>query len=340
MKHKLSVIVPVYNVENYLGQCLESILNQTLQDIEIICINDGSKDSSKDIISKYKSRDKRITQIDKANGGYGCACNTGLKLAKGEYISIIEPDDFIDNRMFEDLYNLAIKNDADIVKSPFYEYKDSADGREPEISKINWSEEYNMPEGVFRINDCTQLMYFHPSIWSCIYKKSFLAKHKISFIEAKGAGWVDNPFQVQTLCLAKRIVYTDTAYYHYRLTNPASSSNIINISNPFDRSDEIHDFLTKNKINDKNLFAHLYKRELSYIEKVLSGIAPELFDFTCSKINEMTIRMNESILFESKYINEEEKRIYEQCRSKDGIRNLMEKIKTKKESIKVMHFAD
>ncbi len=326
MKHKISVIVPVYNVENYLAQCIESIINQTLRDIEIICINDGSSDSSKEILEKFQNEDKRIIIINKTNGGYGSSCNAGINLAKGEYISIVESDDFIDKNMFEDLYNFAKENNADVVKSAYYEFKDE----DSEISKINWSKQYKMPEKTFQIKDCTQLVYFHPSIWSCIYKKTFLDKNNIRFVEAKGAGWADNPFQIQTLCLAKRIFYTDNAYYYYRLTNPASSSNIVNIKNPFDRSDEVHGFLDKNKIKDKNFYAHLYKREMSYIHIVLGGITPELFDFACEKINQMVKRMNKNILYQNKFVNDYEKWVYERCLSKDGILELTKRIQEQK----------
>lgn len=333
MDYKISVIIPVYNVEKYLAQCIESIINQTLKDIEIICINDGSTDLSKDILLKYKKQDERIIIIDKANGGYGSACNTGLRLARGKYISIIESDDFIDKNMFEDLYNIAIKYKTDIVKSAYYEYKDNTNT----ASKINWSKDYKMPQGVFKICDCTQLIYFHPSIWSCIYKKSFLDKNKIRFIEAKGAGWVDNPFQIQTLCLAKKIFYTDKAYYYYRLTNPNSSSNIVNIKNPFDRSDEIHKFLNEKKIEDKNLYAHLYKREMSYIDIILKGITSDLFDLAADKIFKMAKRMNKEVILNSKYVNDYEKSVYESCLSKTGILKLMKRLQEEKRNAVIVH---
>lgn len=331
MGYKVSVIVPVYNVENYLSQCLESIISQTLRDIEIICVNDGSKDSSKSILEKFQALDERIVVVNKANGGYGCACNTGLRLARGEYVSIIESDDFIDNTMFEDLYNLADKNKADIVKSAFYEYSEVAD------NKINWSEQYKMPESVCRIKDCPQFLYFHPSIWSCIYRREFLKKNNISFVEAKGAGWADNPFQVQTLCLAEKIVYTDKPYYHYRLTNPASSSNIVNISNPFDRSDEVHAFLESRKVNDRNLLAHLYKREFSYIDIVLSGVSPELFDHACDKIFAMISRMQKGIIEENKFVNDYERWVYGLCQSRAGIQTLMNEIRSRRKGVEVVH---
>lgn len=333
MIYKVSVIVPVYNVQNYLTQCLESILNQTLKDIEIICINDGSTDSSTEILNNFQKEDERVIVVNKSNGGYGSSCNMGLRLARGEYISIVESDDYIDKNMLEDLYNLAKKNNTDVVKSAYYEYRDD----EKDISKINWSEQYNMPQGVFKIADCTQLVYFHPSIWSCIYRKSFLDKNNIRFVEAKGAGWADNPFQIQTLCLAQRIIYTDNAYYYYRLTNPTSSSNIVNIKNPFDRSDEVHEFLTSNKINDKNLYAHLYKREMSYIHIVLSGITSDLFDFACRKISEMIHRMNKEVLYSSKFVNDYEKYVYESCKSKSGIAELMKKIQQQNKTASVVN---
>ncbi len=339
MSYKISVVVPVYNVEKYLKQCLDSILNQTLEDIEIICINDGSKDSSDEILENYRRQDKRVIVVNKQNGGYGAACNTGLRLARGEFISIVEPDDFIDSKMYEDMYTLAVKNNVDIVKSAFYEYRDGANQEEETTTKINWNEIYNMPEKVFKIEDCSQLLYFHPSIWSCIYKREFLNKNNIRFVEATGAGWVDNPFQVQTLCLAESIYYTNNAYYYYRLTNPGSSSNIVNISNPFDRSDEVHSFLDSLKIKNKDLWAHLYKREFSYIHIVLCGINSDLFGFACEKIRDMILRMDENIIYNNELINDYEKNVFEKCHSESGIWSIMNKIKENGPNISVVNTA-
>ena len=119
---KISVLVPIYNVEKYLRECLDSLLNQTLVDVEFILINDGSKDNSLEIMKEYQSKDARFKIIDKENTGYGSSMNKGLDLASGEYIGIVESDDFIKKRMFEDLYNIAVKNDADMVKSDYFYY--------------------------------------------------------------------------------------------------------------------------------------------------------------------------------------------------------------------------
>ena len=119
---RVSVLVPIYNVEKFLPECLDSLVNQTLKDIEIICINDGSTDRSPQIIQEYAKKDKRIKVINKKNSGYGDSMNQGLKKAKGEYIGIVESDDFIDLDAFEKFYKIAKKYDCDVVKSNFYEY--------------------------------------------------------------------------------------------------------------------------------------------------------------------------------------------------------------------------
>ncbi len=331
MSIKVSVIIPVYNVEKYLSVCLESVLNQSLKDIEIICINDGSKDNSRKILEKYQVLDSRIIIIDKSNGGYGAACNCGLRLASGKYTAIVESDDFIDIEMLKDLYNMAESNGADIVKSAYYEYRDGIE--ENSSLKINWSNDYKMPENIFRIKDCPQFLYFHPSIWSCLYKTEFLKQNGICFVEAKGAGWADNPFQVKTLCRADKILYTDNAYYHYRITNPESSSTVVNINNPFDRSDEIHMFLDENSINDENLLAHLYKREFSYIDIVLACITPDLVNYAYDKIFALIRRMNEKIVNNNKYINDYEKRAYRECKTKEGLIRKMHEVKSRPDNI-------
>lgn len=337
--YKISVIVPVYNVENYLKQCLDSIVNQTMKEIEIICINDGSNDSSKSILDKYQKNDERIIVINRANRGYGAACNYGLKLARGKYCAIVEPDDFIDIHMYEEMYDLAETHNTDIVKSSFFESSDALDkDTYPTVNKIKWDNEYFMPTSVFKITEYPQFIYFHPSIWSCLFKTEFLRKNNISFIEAKGAGWVDNPFQVQTFCMAEKIYYTNNAYYYYRLTNPSSSSNIVNISNPFDRSDEIYSFLNSSNITNENILAHLYKREMGYIDIVLAGIASEYFDYACKRILNMVSHWDENIIYKNKFITLEEREKYESCKTTDSIKMLMNSLKQQKNSKTIVNF--
>ncbi len=117
---KVSVIVPVYNVEKYIEKCLDSLVNQTLEDIEIIIVNDGSKDDSVKIINKYLSKYKNIVYVEKQNGGLSDARNYGMKYAKGDYIAFLDSDDYVDETIYEKMYNKAIEENADFVECDFY----------------------------------------------------------------------------------------------------------------------------------------------------------------------------------------------------------------------------
>ncbi len=217
-KPKVSILVPIYNVEKYLAECLESIINQTLKDIEIICINDGSKDNSLQIIEEYARKDSRIKIIDKPNSGYGDSMNRGLELASGKYIGIVESDDVASNDMFESLYSLAITNDVDLVKSDFYYYysKKNQARHAGRISKKNVGR-------VFSVKDDTSVLSIVPSIWSGIYKREFLNENNIKFLPTPGASYQDTSFAFKTFIVARKMVFTNKAYLYYRQDNENSS---------------------------------------------------------------------------------------------------------------------
>ncbi len=125
---KVSIVIPVYNVQEYLTECMESVIGQTLKEIEIICVNDGSTDGSPEILERFAARDKRIVLIHRENGGYGCAVNEGMKRAAGEYVGIVEPDDYVPPDMYQDLYRTAKEYELDFVKADFYRFTTGADG--------------------------------------------------------------------------------------------------------------------------------------------------------------------------------------------------------------------
>jgi len=133
----VSIIVPVYNVEKYLEKCLESIINQTLKNLEIICVNDGSTDNSLQILEDYAKKDQRIKIINKKNRGSGAAKNTGMKNASGEYIGFVDSDDWVDLAMFEKLYNRAKSQKSDMVMCPIYIYDNVNQGSEYDLSYFN-----------------------------------------------------------------------------------------------------------------------------------------------------------------------------------------------------------
>lgn len=215
---KISVIVPVYNVEKYLTECIESICSQSLEDLEIICVNDGSTDNSLDILNDFAKQDKRIIVINKANSGYGHTINMGLNAATGEYIGIIESDDFADKNMFEDLYKLAKDNDADIAKGDWFNY----------WSKNKFARKNNRISSAkaFQLTNSKKdksLLRINPSVWSAVYKREFLNKYNIRFLETPGASYQDLAFSFKFFALAERVILTDKAYLYYRQDNMNSS---------------------------------------------------------------------------------------------------------------------
>ncbi len=225
---KVSIVIPIYNVEKYLRQCLDSVVSQTLKDIEIICVNDGSKDSSLDIIKEYAEKDERVKIIDKPNSGYGHSMNCGFDKAIGEYVGIVESDDYADENMFEDLYNEAKKFDVDVVKSGFYFYYSIPEERNvesPIASKAMCSRVF-CPSSDFKSHyEQAEFFNIKPTIWSAIYKNSFIKDNNIRFNETPGASFQDSSFNFKVWSLAKRVKLVENCYLHYRQDNEQSSVN-------------------------------------------------------------------------------------------------------------------
>ena len=219
---KVSIIIPTYNVEMYLVECMESVIHQTLKDIEIICINDGSTDGSLEILKSYAQKDDRIVLVDKENGGYGIAMNIGLEKATGEYIGIVEPDDFVKLDMYESLYQIAKDNDLDFVKADFYRFKRTdEDDMNMVYNRLSKNpEDYNK---VFNPSEDTDAIRYIMNTRSGIYKKEFIEKHHIRHNETPGASFQDNGFWFQTFIFATRAMIVDKPYYMNRRDNPNSS---------------------------------------------------------------------------------------------------------------------
>ena len=215
---KVSILVPIYNVEKYLRQCLDSLISQSLKDIEIICINDGSTDSSTDIINEYAKNDSRFKIITKKNSGYGDSMNQGIDMASGEFIGIVESDDWADADMFESLYNIAVKYKVDVVKSNFYFY--SGIGNTNKIfhlvSRVD-------SEKIINPLETNSVFFAQAAIWTGLYKKSFLNQNHIRFLPTPGASYQDTGFNFKVWASAKKAYLTNEAYLHYRIDNDNSS---------------------------------------------------------------------------------------------------------------------
>ena len=230
----VSLVVPIYNVADYLEQCLASIQSQSYTNLEIICLNDGSTDSSLALLEAHAARDGRIVIIDKENEGYGATCNRGIAAAHGLWVGIVEPDDYLEPTMVQELVDLIQANggedQVDIARSAYWRVfgnqKNGRAGVKAQVKNGAGFTEHRIPcayKGRVKpkhqpesIDQMAQLLLHHPAIWTALYRKEFLTQNNISFKEVPGAGWVDNPFLIASHCCGARLVYTDSALYNYR----------------------------------------------------------------------------------------------------------------------------
>ncbi|MBR0430865.1 glycosyltransferase [Candidatus Saccharibacteria bacterium] len=245
---RVSVLVPVYNVEEFLPECLDSLVSQTLKNIEIICINDGSKDNSLKILREYAEVDKRIIIINKENTGYGDSMNQGLKKARGEYIGIVESDDFIDKDAFDKLYKIARKNDAEIVKANFYEYYGNVK-KDKGLSKLFAADETGK---IINPREDNRIFYKPPCIWAAIYKNDFLKKNKIDFLPTPGASYQDTGFNLKVWSMARKAFFVKRAFLHYRQDN--SNSSVKDAGKIYcvkEEYDSVEEYLEKRNLMDE-----------------------------------------------------------------------------------------
>ncbi len=216
---KVSVILPVYNVGKYLKQSLDSLINQTLKDIEIICVDDGSTDESYDILEEYKSKDDRIIVIHKENKGTGAARNDGLRLAKGECIGFVDPDDWVKPNMFERLYGLIKEKNLDIAMCmpDGYDEKNDVYAPFPYFVDENW--ESVIDDRVFNWRDLSPFKY-PMCVWNKLYTKELFDKNNIDF--AEGLDFEDHKVIFGTLLTAQRIFFIREKLYVYRYNREGS----------------------------------------------------------------------------------------------------------------------
>ncbi len=214
---KVSILVPVYNVERFLPQCLVALCGQTLRDIEIVCINDGATDGSPAILHECAARDARVCVIDKQNTGYGASLNLGISQARGEYIGIIEPDDFPDKRMFKKLLKVAERTHADVVKCNYFNYFEGSDHLVENFAGLPYRRAFDPV-------DYPQVVCSIPSIWTGLYRKTFLEREGISLRETPGAAFQDAGFSLKVWFAARTCALVKKPLLHYRMDNPGSSS--------------------------------------------------------------------------------------------------------------------
>ena len=212
-----SIIVPVYNNDKYLKECLDSILAQTLKSLEIICIDDGSTDKSADILDSYAKEHSQIKVFHNKNHGYGYSINFGTTRASGEYIGIVESDDMVLPEMFETLYNAAVKNCCEIVKSNFYYYWSNSKRVLQQVMPLDSIGE------VFRPQEKTSIFLSMPCIWAAIYKRTFLVENNIKCLETPGASYQDTAFNFKAFAKA----LDSATRYDARITDVLSTKGVL-----------------------------------------------------------------------------------------------------------------
>lgn len=279
---QLSIIIPVYNVQAYLEECLNSIVNQNIDNFEIIVINDGSTDGSEDIIDKFTRRYKFIKKVNKKNGGPGAARNIGIKLAAGKYIGFIDSDDYIEKNMFKNMLDIAEKTDSDIIMCDVELFKDNEREKKWYLStkKKNYNKIINN-EDVLKLYLSDRIKGF---AWNKIYKRSIFIENNIVYEE--GVYYEDIYMSLILFTYAKKIYLVNKAYYKYRQRDGNITSGIT------EKHLEDYNNNTKKSINFMNenkLFEELtdYKKafEVSFMNSILE-LYYKHFNFNTKKINE------------------------------------------------------
>ncbi len=255
----ISVIVPIYNVEEYLTTCLESIVNQSLKEIEIICVNDGSEDGSLRILNEFAEKDDRIVVLSGPNKGYGHAINSGIEVATGEYIGIVESDDFILEEMYESLYSVAKEYPTvDIIKSNLIRF--FGDGLDDDCSIVHTCKSH-LYNRVIQMLEEPDVFDSNITNQTGIYKRELFEQYNIRLNESKGAAFQDNGLWFQLFTRASSIYFLNKEFYMYRMDREESSTNGTSFENAmciFSEWDFIYNTMNKYNTIDKETSLPIY----------------------------------------------------------------------------------
>ncbi len=271
---KFSIIIPVYNVEEYLGECLESIVNQSFKDFEVICVNDGSTDNSLKILQKYAEKDERFKVLNQENQGQGVARNNALKIANGEYILFVDPDDFVEFDMLEVLEARLNVQNVDIA---FFDYQIFGENTKTKIVRFMDEMKNNLnlnidDNFVFNWQELIKNNFssIPMMVWNRVYSNKFIQDNNIRFAPNKHAE--DHIFSISATLLADKIFYIKKTLYHYRnrsgsAVNKASEENFC----VFENIKILENFLKQN-----GLFEEYENNYRSYVVNILAWHYPKI----------------------------------------------------------------
>lgn len=255
----ISIIVPVYNVEKYLKKCLDSLVNQTYKNIEIICINDGSTDHSLDILNEYANKDKRIIIINKKNGGISESRNMGIAKASGEYIMFVDSDDWINLETCQKSLDAILKYSVDVVMWSYVREYDDRSLPKIIFDKDIYFDEKNTKEKIYRrFFGLLKEELMQPenadaivTVWGKLYKSELILNNNIKFVDTKEIGTCeDGLFNIEVFKYAKNLYFIKQNLYHYRKINTSFTSGYKN--NLYNKWNNLYTMM-ENHIQKNNL---------------------------------------------------------------------------------------
>lgn len=272
---KVSVIMPSLNVVTYIEECIESVVSQSLKDIEIICIDAGSTDGTLEVLDKYSEMDARIRVINFGVKSYGAQVNHGISISRGEYIAVLETDDFVHPDMYESLYFAATVGRVDYVKADYKKFFTLNNGEYLfSIIRQFESKDQGFYEEIVNPHMFDELYKTDFNIWRGIYRRDFLIKNQIFMNESTGASYQDIGFMEKVMAAASRAIYLDHAFYHYRVDRDAASSySKYGLRNTYIEFQKLLEYFAgKNHVYWRGVYLHMMTAFLNEYEKTLKKL--------------------------------------------------------------------
>jgi len=295
-KPTVTIIIPVYNLEKYLNRCIESLINQTLKSIEIIFVDDGSTDRSHEILKDYAIADPRIRIIKKKNEGQGIARNIGINMARGEYIGFVDGDDWVEAKMYEQMYAIAKKNDLDIqicsvkILNP--------DGKPSKVEcdyNKHIGKKFKEDTIVFHRHDIAdEIFKMSRFAWNKIYKRSFLIRNQVFF--SSNRYYQDNLFFFIAFFMAERISITRSQFYNYLFQREESTSS--KKYKPLalcEVNQEIKKYIDTNNVEEEfaqRFDAYTIRRCASYYYRIDKSYRKQFFDMMKFEFQQIDTKNN------------------------------------------------
>lgn len=331
----VSVIVPIYNAEYTLREALDSVLNHQPVSLELVLVDDCSTDDSSKIIEEYADAHKNITVVKhKKNAGYGAAMNDGINAAKGTWLAILEPDDYIEPAMYSSMLNNYL-NGVDIIKTPYIREVRTVEGTKRgdgpvEYLECSYKGRIKPITQPFMMNDpgVSHLLRHHPSIWSAIYRREFIINSKIRFVEYPGAGWADNEFFYETLLRASKIAYLDRGFYVYREETDAEYEKFAKANKmlPLERWQSMQDIIERINVKSEDIKRSHVSKGFTYLGGLLDANGwddEELLE----EADRMFARMDPKLVAKESKINPKLKALYAERTGNSADSNAFIKLK-------------